>query len=181
LYAAASGANHARMSDQSAALRKSSFAPIANADARLLVLGTLPGEISLRKGQYYGNPHNQFWRLMGAALGRELPAAYEARLAALQGAWVALWDVVASAVRAGSLDARIREHQPNPLAAFVATLPRLQAVAFNGKTAAAIGGRALRGAPRLELIALPSSSPAYTLAFARKAGAWAELNRFLRL
>jgi hypoxanthine-DNA glycosylase len=181
LQAAAAGANHARMSDTSAALRKSSFAPIADAGARLLVLGTLPGEISLRKGQYYGNPQNQFWRLMGAALGRDLPAAYEARLAALQGAGVALWDVVASAVRPGSLDAQIRDHQPNALAALVATLPRLEAVAFNGKTAAAIGGRALGGAPRLELIALPSSSPAYTLAFARKAEAWAGLGRFLQV
>lgn len=169
------------MPDEAAALRKSSFAPIADARARLLVLGTLPGELSLKKGQYYGNPQNQFWRLMGAALGRDLPGAYEARLEALQGAGVALWDVVASAVRPGSLDAQIREHQPNALAAFIGTLPRLQAVAFNGKTAAAIGSRALSGVDGLELIALPSSSPAHTLAFARKAEAWTALQRFLEL
>lgn len=162
-----------------AELRKSSFAPVADADARLLILGSLPGERSLRKGQYYGNPQNQFWGLVGVALGRDLPEPYEARLAALQSAGVALWDVVASAVRPGSLDARIRDHQPNPLADFVATLPRLRAVAFNGKTAAAIGGRALGGVARLQLMPLPSSSPAYTLPFARKAEAWAELRRFL--
>jgi hypoxanthine-DNA glycosylase len=165
----------------SAALRKSSFAPVADAGARLLILGSLPGEMSLRIGQYYGNPQNQFWRLMGVALGRELPEAYEARLMALQSAGLALWDVVASAVRPGSLDARIRDHQPNPLAEFVATLPRLQAVAFNGKTSAAIGGRALADASDLELIALPSSSPAYTLPFERKAAAWQQLRRFLEM
>jgi hypoxanthine-DNA glycosylase len=165
----------------SAALRKSSFAPVADAGARLLILGSLPGEMSLRIGQYYGNPQNQFWRLMGVALGRELPETYEARLLALQSAGVALWDVVASAVRPGSLDARIRDHQPNPLAEFVATLPRLQAVAFNGKTSAAIGGRALADVPDLELIALPSSSPAYTLSFERKAAAWRQLRRFLEM
>lgn len=164
-----------------AALRKSSFAPVADADARLLVLGSLPGEASLRKGQYYGNPQNQFWRLMGQALGRELPEPYEARLAALQGARVALWDVVRSAVRAGSLDAQIRDHQPNPLAGFVATLPQLEAIAFNGKTATAIGARALQDVGSLTLIPLPSSSPAYTLPFARKAEAWAHLRRFLEL
>ncbi|HWF77301.1 MAG TPA: DNA-deoxyinosine glycosylase [Caulobacteraceae bacterium] len=162
-----------------AALRKSSFAPVADAGARLLVLGSLPGEMSLRIGQYYGNPQNQFWRLMGAALGRELPGVYEARLEVLQGAGVALWDVVRSAVRPGSLDGRIRDHQPNPLADFAATLPRLRAVAFNGKTAAAIGARALADVAKLELMALPSSSPAYTLAFERKAEAWAKLRRFL--
>jgi hypoxanthine-DNA glycosylase len=163
------------------ALRKASFAPIADAGARLLILGSLPGEMSLRRGQYYGNPQNQFWRLMGVALGRELPEPYEARLVALQGAGVALWDVVRSAVRAGSLDGQIRDHRPNPLAEFVATLPRLRAVAFNGKTAAAIGARALAGVAALELIPLPSSSPAYTLPFERKAQAWAELRRFLEL
>jgi double-stranded uracil-DNA glycosylase len=162
-----------------AALRKSSFAPVADPRARLLILGSLPGEMSLRIGQYYGNPQNQFWRLMGAALGRELPGDYAARLAALQRAGVALWDVVRSAVRAGSLDGQIRDHQPNPLADFAATLPRLQAVAFNGKTAAAIGARALADVAALELIALPSSSPAYTLAFERKAEAWSQLARFL--
>lgn len=161
-----------------AAVRKSSFAPVADAGARLLILGSLPGEASLRKAQYYGHPQNQFWRLMGEVLGRELPEAYEARLAALRAAGVALWDVVASAERVGSLDARIKAHQANPLADFVSTLPRLRAVAFNGGKSLAIGRPALAGAG-LELIALPSSSPAYTLPFARKAEAWGELRRFL--
>jgi len=169
------------MSAPAAPLRKSSFAPVADPSARLLILGSLPGDMSLRIGQYYGNPQNQFWRLMGVALGRDLPEPYEARLAALRGAGVALWDVVRSAVRAGSLDAQIRAHQPNALAAFVATLPRLQAVAFNGKTSAAIGRRALAGVERLALIALPSSSPAFTLAFERKAEAWGQLRRFLEM
>lgn len=158
---------------------KSSFAPVADARVRLLVLGSLPGEVSLRKQQYYAYPHNQFWRLMGHVLRRELPADYEARLAALLAAGVGLWDVVRTATRAGSLDASIRGHQPNPLEGFVATLPRLRAVAFNGATAAAIGRRALGGVAGVELVSLPSSSPAYTLAFARKAEAWAGLRRFL--
>lgn len=161
-----------------AAIRKSSFAPIADASARLLILGSLPGEVSLKKAQYYGHPQNQFWRLMGGVLGRPLPEAYEARLAALQGAGVALWDVVASAERVGSLDAQIKAHEPNPLADFVATLPRLKAVAFNGGKSQAIGRPALASAG-VELIALPSSSPAYTLPFARKAEAWGDLRRFL--
>jgi double-stranded uracil-DNA glycosylase len=99
----------------------------------------------------------------------------------LKGAGVGLWDVVRSAVRPGSLDASIIDHEANPLARFVTTLPRLQAVAFNGKTAAAIGSRALSGHAKLKLITLPSSSPAHTLSFERKAAEWTQLRRFLEL
>lgn len=160
---------------------KSSFPPVVDSGVRILVLGSLPGEASLARGQYYAWPHNQFWRLMGRALGRELPAEYEARLAALLEAGVGLWDVVRTASRAGSLDASIRGHAPNPLADFVATLPRLEAVAFNGATASAIGRRALGAIPGIELVSLPSSSPAYTLALERKAESWAKLHRFLEV
>jgi hypoxanthine-DNA glycosylase len=158
---------------------KSSFPPVVDAGVRVLVLGSLPGEVSLAKQQYYAYPHNQFWRLIAHVLGRELPAAYEARLAALLQANVGLWDVVRTATRAGSLDASIRDHQPNRLADIVATLPRLRAVAFNGATASLIGRRALGDVSGVELVSLPSSSPAYTMAFERKAQAWDVLRRFL--
>ena len=165
---------------EAAAQRKSSFEPVADAGARLLILGSLPGEVSLAKAQYYGNARNQFWRLVGGVIGQALPEAYEARLAALHGAGVGLWDVVRSAVRPGSLDASITDHEANPLAKFVTTLPRLQAVAFNGGRAYAIGRRALADC-QIELVPLPSSSPAYTLSFERKAAEWTQLRRFLEL
>jgi hypoxanthine-DNA glycosylase len=158
---------------------KASFAPVFDERARLLVLGSLPGEVSLARSQYYAHPQNQFWRLMGRVLGAELPADYEARLAALRDGGVALWDVVRTARRKGSLDAAIQDHEPNALAAFAASLPQLRAVAFNGAKAAAIGRRALGGAGGLELIDLPSSSPAYTMAFERKAAVWLALRPFL--
>ena len=124
--------------------RKSSFAPIWRDDARLLVLGSLPGEASLAAARYYAHPQNQFWRLMGAAIGAPLADMdYEARLAALVEAKVALWDVVASATREGSLDTAIRNVTHNPLADLVARLPDLRFIAFNGQRAASIGTRAL--------------------------------------
>lgn len=158
--------------------RLSSFPPVAGPGTRVLILGSLPGAVSLRRGQYYGNPQNQFWRLVADALGAPLPDGYEARLAALAAAGIGLWDVVGAARRIGSLDAAIRDHQPNPLRAFVATLPALRAVAFNGKTALAIGSRELAGADVASL-ALPSSSPAYTLAFIAKADAWRAIRDWL--
>ena len=155
---------------------KRSFAPVVDGDTRLLVLGSLPGEQSLAQARYYANPRNQFWHLMGAVIDRDLAALdYPARLRALLDAQVGLWDVVASAVRSGSLDASIRSHQPNPLAELAATLPRLAAVAFNGGTAARIGRKLLSDRPDLSLIALPSSSPALTLPLAEKQARWLPL------
>ncbi len=104
---------------------------------------------------------------------------YDARLATLQEARIALWDTVASAERQGSLDAAIREAEHAPLADLVATLPVLRAVAFNGRKASAIGRPQLVGSA-LALIDLPSSSPAYAaMPLADKERLWARLADFL--
>jgi hypoxanthine-DNA glycosylase len=159
-------------------IRKASFAPVADARTRLLVLGSLPGEVSLAQGQYYAHPQNQFWRLIGAVIGRELAALpYEERLQALLAAGVGLWDVVRSARRAGSLDTAIRDHEPNALPSLCAALPDLRAVAFNGGKASALGRRVLTEGPTL--ITLPSSSPAHTLAYAQKLAQWEALRGYL--
>ena len=159
-------------------MRKSSFPPVVDADTRLLILGSLPGDASLAAAQYYAHPRNQFWRLLSAIGDVELTAlAYPQRLAALQGLGVGLWDVVASAQRRGSLDSDIRDVAFNPLTELLATLPALQAVAFNGKTAA-------RAAPTLaasglDILLLPSSSPALTTPFEKKLAEWQVLGRYI--
>jgi hypoxanthine-DNA glycosylase len=161
--------------------RKSAFAPFVFPDTRVLILGSLPGQASLAAARYYAHPQNQFWRLVGAVIGREELASldYEERLAALIEAGVGVWDVLASAVRPGSLDAAIREAEHAPLADLVATLPQLRAVAFNGATAARIGRRLLADAP-VRLVDLPSSSPAYAaMPLAEKRRCWLELQEFL--
>jgi double-stranded uracil-DNA glycosylase len=159
---------------------KRSFPPVADARTRLLLLGSLPGEESLARRQYYGNPRNHFWRLMSAVIGAELvPLAYDARLRTLLDAGIGLWDAVGSAVRRGSLDGAIRGHEANPLPALVARLPALRAVGFNGGKSAALGMKQLTGPPALALVPLPSSSPAYTLPFEAKLEAWLKLRDFL--
>ena len=155
---------------------KRSMAPVGSSDASLLILGSLPGEASLRAQRYYAHPQNQFWRLLGAAIGEELAAMpYDDRLARLAERGIALWDVVGEARRQGSLDGAIRGATPNRLAEYAATHPRLRAVAFNGKTAGRLGRVALADLHGLELIDLPSSSPAYTLPFAAKLAGWSRL------
>jgi TDG/mug DNA glycosylase family protein len=159
---------------------KRSFPPVADSRTRLLVLGSLPGEESLARRQYYANPRNQFWRLIGAVAGADLVRLpYEARLEALLAAGIGLWDSVGAATRRGSLDGAIRAHRANDLAALAATLPDLRAVAFNGGKSATLGRPALAARPDLALIPLPSSSPAYTLAFEAKLAAWMKLAPYL--
>jgi TDG/mug DNA glycosylase family protein len=152
------------------------MAPVGSTDARLLILGSLPGEASLRAQRYYAHPQNQFWRLLGMAIGEDLQGmAYDERLARLSARGIALWDVVGEARRQGSLDGAIRSPSANKLVDFVLTHSKLKAVAFNGKTAARLGRAALSGFNDGELIDLPSSSPAYTASLAAKAERWAVL------
>jgi hypoxanthine-DNA glycosylase len=159
---------------------KRSFAPVVDRDTRVLVLGSLPGEESLARGEYYANPRNHFWRLIGAVIGAELgPLPYPARLERLLEAGVGLWDTVGSATRRGSLDGNIRGIEANRLAELVGTLPRLRAVGFNGGRSASLGLKALAGEARAALLSLPSSSPAYTLPFAAKLERWMALRPFL--
>ena len=159
-------------------MRHASFAPVVDARTRVLILGSLPGAASLAAGRYYAHPQNQFWRLVGGAIGVDLVACdYHDRLSALLAGGLGLWDVVATARRTGSLDAALRNVEPHDLAALVAALPRLRLVAFNGKTAAAIGARALP--PGVPHLVLPSSSPAHTLPFTAKAAAWAAVGAAL--
>ena len=160
---------------------KRSFPPVVDARTRLLICGSLPGDRSLAAQRYYAHPQNQFWRLLSPVLGRDLAVLdYEDRLVALLDAHIGLWDVVATAARAGSSDAAIRDHAPNDLAPLAATLPDLRAIAFNGGTASRIGMRLMHEHDKhYDLIALPSSSPLHTIGVEAKQAAWAKLREYL--
>jgi TDG/mug DNA glycosylase family protein len=163
-------------------MRSRGFAPIARADARVLILGSLPGQESLRRGEYYAQPRNAFWRLMGALIGAGPALAYAERGRRLVAARIALWDVCAAAQRPGSLDSAIvaRSVIVNDFAAFYRAHPGIRLVCFNGRTAEALYRRRvlprLSAAPRrLPLVVLPSTSPAHAaLSPAEKLGRWAE-------
>jgi len=162
--------------------RKRSFPPVVRPDARLLVLGSLPGERSLAERRYYAHPQNGFWRLMSPVVGQDLAALpYERRLAVLQAQRIGLWDVVATARRTGSSDAAIRDLETNDLAQLVTALPDLRAIAFNGGTALKLGQRMLGTlAERYAIVGLPSSSPLHTIGIDAKAPMWSALADHLR-
>jgi len=159
-------------------MRIRSFAPIADANAEVLVLGSMPGVASLRAQQYYAHPRNAFWRIVGELLGFDADAAYAKRAKALKSARIAVWDVLESCVREGSADAMIEDDSllANDFRTFFAAHTRIRRVFFNGiKAEACYKTHVLH---RLETgpvaySRLPSTSPANaSVAFADKLDAW---------
>ena len=156
--------------------RCEALAPIVAPSGRVLILGSMPGRVSLLVGQYYAHPQNRFWRIMGelAPIAAGLP--YPARIAALTAAGVSLWDVLQSCVRPGSLDSAITDEVANDFATFLREHRAITHICFNGaKAAQAFHRRVLPtlDRPDLALHLLPSSSPANArLSFAQALAAW---------
>ncbi len=149
-------------------MQRIAFPPVARADARVLILGSLPGEESLRRGEYYGKKANRFWWIMGALAGAPPEMPYPERLQRLQERRIALWDVCASAFRTGSLDSAIQRASvvPNDFAAFFAAHPQIALVCFNGRPAAKLYQDLVlptvpSAAAAIRRAILPSTSPAH--------------------
>ena len=152
------------------------LAPIGDRHARVLILGSFPGEASLVAAAYYGHPRNHFWRLIGGVIGEPLHAYdYARRIERLLARGIALWDVIARCERVGSLDSAIRAEVPNDLGGLLRSAPGIKTIAFNGGKAASYRKRVatIPEAARCTLVALPSSSPANaTHSVAVKQAAW---------
>ncbi|WP_372011688.1 DNA-deoxyinosine glycosylase [Paenibacillus chitinolyticus] len=154
------------------------FEPVIAPDSVVLILGSMPGELSLERQEYYGNPRNDFWRLLASLHGEDhVPDTYEERLRFALGRKIALWDVLASCEREGSLDANIREPAVNDFDALFAEYPSLRTVLFNGAASEKLfrkhAGHLLADS-RLGFVRLPSSSPANAMGWERKLAAWRE-------
>jgi len=158
--------------------RAKSFPPVIAPDARVLIVGSMPGTASLAAGQYYAHPYNQFWRILGQICGAGPELAYEQRLARLRAHGIALWDVLDSCVRRGSLDSAIEHHSAiaNDIPALLRGAPQMRRICCNGATAYH-GVRRYFGDALdtlgVTVLRLPSTSPANAgWSFARKLAAW---------
>jgi TDG/mug DNA glycosylase family protein len=155
-----------------------SFKPVINDSARIIVLGSMPGTKSLIEQQYYAHPQNAFWRIMAALFDFDAHAEYEQRLEFLQTSGVALWDVLHSCKREGSLDAMIQPETEvaNDFNTLFQTYPNIQAVFFNGAKAESYFKRCILptlAEHQLHFARLPSTSPAHaSLSFDAKLEAW---------
>jgi double-stranded uracil-DNA glycosylase len=151
--------------------------PNIDGRARILILGSLPGEASLA-AQHYAHPRNQFWRLLQDVIDQPLIAApYPRRLAMLREAGIGLWDIVATGRRRASNDAQLVAETLQSVAELTRSLPRLQLIACNGGKAAALLARQFD--MQIAQMILPSSSPANTCPYAEKLGYWLQLRAYL--
>ena len=161
------------------------FPPAASPAASILILGSMPGQASLDAHRYYAHPRNAFWPIMSALLNFPVDLAYAQRLLALENAGIALWDVIASCHRSGSLDANIAPNsiKPNDFADFLAVHRNIQHIFFNGAAAeTAFRRHVLASLPNhllnrlLQLHRLPSTSPAHAACrYAEKLAAWSAI------
>ncbi len=148
-----------------------SFPPIADKNSRVLILGTMPGVMSLKKQQYYGFDRNAFWRIIYNLFDSEPDEDYIMRREFLLRHGIALWDVLKACEREGSSDSEIRDPEPNDFESFYRMYPGIRDVCFNGGPAARLYQRfaVKRG---ISYYRLPSTSPAYTLPFEKKLEQW---------
>jgi hypoxanthine-DNA glycosylase len=144
------------------------------------VLGTLPGEESLRRQEYYAHPRNLFWPIAFGLFDDTPALLYPDRLSFVLGRRIALWDVCASGQRLASADATIRAEIPNAIDELIDAHPGIRAIAFNGSGARRLYHRHFAPLPGLVYLALPSTSPAYaSLGFAEKLARWRALREAL--
>lgn len=148
--------------------------PIADPDSRLLILGNMPSVMSLAAAEYYGNPRNAFWRIAGELFGFEVDEPYPRRVEALRRNGVAVWDVLHSCRRPGSLDSAVDPASmvANDFAAFFAAHPAIERVYFNGAAAQHNYARLVRIDADVSYLRLPSTSPAQTMSYTDKLAAW---------
>ncbi|KKG11600.1 DNA-deoxyinosine glycosylase [Methanosarcina sp. 2.H.A.1B.4] len=108
--------------------------PVLDENTEILILGSLPSDESIRKQQYYGNPGNDFWRLVGCAIGENLQDMdYKTRLETLKRNRIGLWDVFKAGSRDGSQDSKIKDEEINDFSCLNKRVPELKLVCFNGK------------------------------------------------
>lgn len=155
---------------------KKSFEPISNFDTEILILGTIPGDKSLAKGQYYAHSGNKFWKIIGVITNNPLPEDYSEKKALLLKTKIGIWDVAYAAQRQGSLDSAIENEQPNDLKDFIEKHKNLKVIGFNGQKAEALFDKYFHRQNNIKYVSLPSTSPANTnIGFDRMGEIWKQI------
>jgi len=162
-------------------MKKFSFPQIVDEQSKVLILGTMPGERSLAKNEYYANPTNQFWKIISFVTGDNFNTSYEEKKKLLLKNKIAIWDVLMHCEREGSLDTNISDEVPNDFKTFFEKYPAIMAVFFNGGKAADLFPKHNLALPEKVYKTLPSTSSANTtMTFNEKANVWIEkISEFL--
>ncbi len=159
--------------------RISSFPPIIDRSSRILILGSIPGVKSLEKQQYYGHPQNKFWKIMFELLNEDFTEDYTERIQILNKHHIALWDVIDSCERKGSLDSEIKNEEANPIGELLESHPNIRAVFCNGGKSYKNLQKMLGKNYKIPVFLLPSTSPLHTVSFEKKFEEWEKIKSYL--
>lgn len=159
--------------------RISSFPPIISEGSKILILGSVPGVKSLEMQQYYAHPQNQFWKIIFKLFEEDFTADYQKRTEIIRKNKIALWDVIDSCEREGSLDTKIRNEEHNDILKILRDHPNIKAVFCNGQKSFKNLKKILGKESEILIFVLPSTSPLHTVSFDKKLAEWEILKTFL--
>lgn len=159
--------------------RISSFPPLIDDQSEILILGSIPGVKSLEMQQYYAHPQNKFWKIILELLKEEFTEDYFKRIKTLKKHNIALWDVIDSCERKGSLDSEIKNEEANQIAALLEEYPNVKAIFCNGGKSYKNLQKLLGKDYKLPVFLMPSTSPLHTISFERKFEEWKKVLEFL--
>lgn len=159
--------------------RISSFPPIVDSNSKILILGSIPGVKSLEKQQYYGHPQNKFWKIIFELCNEEFTDSYPERIEMIKKHHIALWDVIDSCERKGSLDSEIKNEESNQIEELLEQYPNIQAIFCNGGKSYKNLQKILGKNFRIPIYLLPSTSPLHTISFERKLNDWKKIIEFI--
>ncbi|WP_312288039.1 DNA-deoxyinosine glycosylase [Chryseobacterium gleum] len=159
--------------------RISSFPPIIDAQSEILILGSIPGVKSLEKQQYYAHTQNKFWKIIFELLNEDFTDDYIQRIETIKKHHIALWDVIDSCERKGSLDSEIRNEEANQIAELLEEHPNIKAIFCNGGKSYKNLQKLLGKNYKLPILQLPSTSPLHTVSFEKKLEEWRRILEFL--
>ena len=159
--------------------RISSFPPIIDAQSEILILGSIPGVKSLEKQQYYAHPQNKFWKIIFELLNEDFTDDYIQRIETIKKHHIALWDVIDSCERKGSLDSEIRNEEANQIEELLEKYPNIKAIFCNGGKSYKNLQKVLGKNFRIPIFLMPSTSPLHTVSFEKKLEDWKAILNFL--
>ena len=137
------------------------LAPVIDEQTKVLIVGSMPGKISLEKQQYYGNERNHFWGIMSHILQQDVPSTYDEKIAWLLDNQIGLWDAIASCERIGSLDSAIKQEVPNDFEQLLVRYPNVERIVFNGGKAERVFLKYFKHtfSEQVSYMLMPSTSP----------------------
>ncbi len=156
-----------------------SFPPIIDDHSEIIILGSIPGVKSLEKQQYYGHPQNKFWKIIFELLDEEFTVDYEQRIQILKKHHIALWDVIDSCERKGSLDSEIKNEEANQIEELLEDHPNIKAIFCNGGKSYKNLQKILEKNYKIPVFLLPSTSPLHTMSFEKKLEDWKKIKQYL--